>query len=139
MIDSLSSALKSELSFNKMIETQLAQLAGLVPSAEDGKISGQLVSSCEDVCVVSTRWSELSRRTQSTDYAGKPVQQILDPCESLAIVHRRDPGYLAITCTIYYQKIRNALCDLRVSVNIMSKAMFEKLGYLAFSPTSKTV
>jgi hypothetical protein len=39
-IDSLSSALKNQLSFSKMIEIQLAQLAALVPSTEDGKISG---------------------------------------------------------------------------------------------------
>jgi hypothetical protein len=40
---------------------------------------------------------------------------------------------------IYYQKIRNALCDLGASVNLMSKAMFKKLGYPALSPTSNTV
>jgi hypothetical protein len=54
-IDSLSSALKNQLSFNKMIETLLAQLTALVPSAEGGKIPGQPVSSCENVCAVSTR------------------------------------------------------------------------------------
>jgi hypothetical protein len=54
-------------------------------------------------------------------------------------VHRRDPGYPAITCTIYYQKIKNDLCDLGASVNLMSKSMFERLGYPALSPTSKTV
>jgi hypothetical protein len=132
MVDRLSSALKSQLSFNKMIETQLAQIATLVPSVEDGKILGQHVSSCENVCVVSTKWGEPSRRTG-------PTALVLDPWESSAIVHRRDPSYPAITCTIYYQKIKNALCDLSVSVNLMSKTMFEKLGYTALSPTSKTV
>jgi hypothetical protein len=43
-IDSLSSALKNQLSFNTMIETQLAQFVALVSSAEDGKISEQLCS-----------------------------------------------------------------------------------------------
>jgi hypothetical protein len=52
-IDSLSSALKNQLSFNKMIETQLAQLATLVPFAKDGTIPRQPVSSCENVCAVS--------------------------------------------------------------------------------------
>jgi hypothetical protein len=33
-LESLSSALKNQLSFNKLIETQLAQLAVLVPSAK---------------------------------------------------------------------------------------------------------
>ena len=60
-IDNLSSTLKNQLSFNKMIETKLAQLAALVPSTEDGKIPGQPVSSCENVSVVSTRWGKPSR------------------------------------------------------------------------------
>jgi hypothetical protein len=55
------------------------------------------------------------------------------------IVPRKDLGYPAIACTIYYQKIRNVLCDLGASVNLMSKAMFEKLGYPALTPTSRTV
>jgi hypothetical protein len=54
-------------------------------------------------------------------------------------VHRKDPIHPAIACTIYYQKIRNALCDLGTSVNLMSKAMFERLGYPALTPTSRTV
>jgi hypothetical protein len=45
---------------------------------------------------------------------------------------------LAITCRIYFRKIKNAFCDLGASVNLMSKAMFEQLGYPA-TPTSKTV
>jgi hypothetical protein len=122
-----------------MIETQLTPIAALLPSTEDGKILRQPVSSCENVCVVSTRWGEPSRQTRPNDYVGKPVQQVLDPWESSAIVHRRDPDYPAIICTIYYQKIKNALCDLGASVNLMSKAMFERLGYPALSPTSKTV
>jgi hypothetical protein len=36
---------------------------------------------------------------------------------------------------IYYQKIKNDLCDFGVSVNLMSKAMFEELGYFSLSPT----
>jgi hypothetical protein len=60
-IDSLSSALKSQLSFNKMIETHLAQLAALVPYAEEEKILGQPISFCEDVCVLSTKWDKSSR------------------------------------------------------------------------------
>jgi hypothetical protein len=87
-IDSLSSALKNHLSFNKMIGTQLAQLAALVPFAEDGKIPGQPVSSCENVCAVSTRWGKPSGRARAADYAGRPIQQVLDPWESSGIVHR---------------------------------------------------
>jgi hypothetical protein len=54
-------------------------------------------------------------------------------------VQKKDHGYQAITGTIYYQKVRNALCDLGASVNLMSKGMFERLGYLALTPTSRIV
>jgi hypothetical protein len=37
------------------------------------------------------------------------------------------------------KKIKNALCDLGASVNLMPKAMFEALGYPAISPTTMTV
>jgi hypothetical protein len=40
-IESFSSAMKNQLSFNKMIETQLAQLAASLPSSESGGIPGQ--------------------------------------------------------------------------------------------------
>jgi hypothetical protein len=66
-IDNLSYALKNQLSFNKMIEIQLAQLAALVPSTEDEKILGQLVSSCENFCAMSTRWGKSSGRARAAD------------------------------------------------------------------------
>ena len=39
-MDSFSSAIKNQHSFNKMIESQIAQLATAVPSIEKGKILG---------------------------------------------------------------------------------------------------
>jgi hypothetical protein len=54
-------------------------------------------------------------------------------------LHKKDNGYLGITCTIYYQKIKNALCDLGASVNLTPKAMFEELGYSAISSTTTAV
>jgi hypothetical protein len=40
-IESFTYAMKNQLSFNKMIETQLAQLATSLPSSESGGIPGQ--------------------------------------------------------------------------------------------------
>jgi CII-binding regulator of phage lambda lysogenization HflD len=37
---SISSSIKNQHSFNKMIESQIAQLAATVPSADKGKILG---------------------------------------------------------------------------------------------------
>jgi hypothetical protein len=53
-MDELSSAIKSQLSFKKMLETQLAQLAAAIPSVETGKIPGQPEASLENVNAVTT-------------------------------------------------------------------------------------
>jgi hypothetical protein len=52
-------------------------------------------------------------------------------------LHKKDNGYPGITYTIYYQEIKNALCDLGASVNLMP--MFEELGHLDISPTTMTI
>ena len=40
-IESLSSSIKNHLSFNKIIETQIAQIAAAIPVNNTGKIPGQ--------------------------------------------------------------------------------------------------
>ena len=40
-MDSFSSAIKNQHSFNKMIESQIAQLTAVVPPTDKGKIPGQ--------------------------------------------------------------------------------------------------
>jgi membrane protease subunit (stomatin/prohibitin family) len=72
------------------------------------------------------------------NHVGKLIHQIQDPWDESVVLHK-DNGYLGITCTIYYQKIKNALCDLGASVNLMSKAMVEELGYPAISLTMTIV
>jgi hypothetical protein len=42
-IEGLSSFVKNQLSFNKMIETQLAQIAASIPVSNEGKIQSSLV------------------------------------------------------------------------------------------------
>ena len=48
-LENLSSAVKNQLSFNKMIETQIAQIAGAIPISHSGKIPGQPENSPEFV------------------------------------------------------------------------------------------
>jgi hypothetical protein len=43
------SSIKNQLSFNKMIETQLAQIAATIPINSEGKILGQPKNSFEKV------------------------------------------------------------------------------------------
>jgi len=53
-LETLSSSLKNQLSFNKMIETQLAQLATCLSAVESGKIPGQPETPVENVSIVSS-------------------------------------------------------------------------------------
>ena len=70
-IEGVSSALKNQLSFNKMIETQLAQLAAAVPTAESGKIPGQPETPLENVNAVTTRGGKSTRDPPYPNHAGK--------------------------------------------------------------------
>ena len=54
-LENLSSSVKNQLSFNKMIETQLAQIIASIPVNNKGKIPGQPKNSFEKVNVVTTR------------------------------------------------------------------------------------
>jgi hypothetical protein len=122
-----------------MIENQLAQLAAFLPTSESGGIPGQSEPTHEHVRAISTRWGKPSRRMYAPNHVGKLIHQIQDPWDESAILHKKDNGYPGITCTIYYQEIKNALCDLGASVNLIPKAIFEELGHLAISPTMMTV
>ena len=70
-VETLSSALRNQLSFNKMIETQLAQIAAVVPISETGKIPGQPESPVETANMVSTEWGNLPRWGHRTNHAGR--------------------------------------------------------------------
>jgi hypothetical protein len=95
-----------------MIEAQLAQLAASLPSSELGGISGQPEPTREHVSSISTRWGKPSRGMYAPNHVGKLIHQIQDPRDESAVLHEKDNGYPGITCTIYYQKIKNARdCD----------------------------
>ena len=58
-VETLSSTLKNQLSFNKIKETQLAQIVAFVLVSESGKIPGQPESPVETANMVSTGWGNL--------------------------------------------------------------------------------
>jgi len=70
-MDGISTAIKNQLNFNKMLETQLAHLATATPAAELEKILGQLEPTLETANEVITRWGKPSRRSSSTNYVEK--------------------------------------------------------------------
>jgi hypothetical protein len=47
-----------------------------------------------------------------------------------------DPGVPTISCLIGTQKFDQALCDLRASMSIMPKVIYDKLNHDSFIPTS---
>src|SRR6185437_6214659 len=59
-MDGFSTTMKNQLSFNKALETQLAQLAAATPAAELGKIPGQPESTLESVNVVNAMWKDVT-------------------------------------------------------------------------------
>ena len=118
-VETLSSALKNQLSFNKMIETQLAQIAAVVPVFESGKIPGQPESPVETANMVSIRWGNLPRQTSRTNHAGRYNPPKNDTWDGLVAAIQEDPGVPMISCSIFDQYYEHALCDLGASVNIM--------------------
>ena len=60
-IEGLSSSVKNQLSFNKMIETKLAQIAVAIPINNEAKIAGQPKNSLEKVNAVTTRGGKSTR------------------------------------------------------------------------------
>ena len=55
-LDEFSSVLKNQLSFNKMIETQLAQIAAAIPTYEKDRIPGKLEGTMETANLVTARY-----------------------------------------------------------------------------------
>ena len=138
-LDGFSTAFKNQLSFNKMLETQLAQLAAATPAAEQGKIPGQPESTLESVNVVNAMWEKSPRKAPFTSYAEKLTRPRRSAWGELAATIREDPGTPVISCSIFDCNFNRALCDLGASVNIMPKVTYEKLSYPSLSPTTMCV
>ena len=56
-MDSFNSAMKNQLSFNKILGTQLAKLVAVVLSSKQGKIPGKPKDPIEGVKLVNTRFT----------------------------------------------------------------------------------
>ena len=91
-MDGFSTAIKNQLSFNKILETQLAQLAAATSAADLGKILGQPKSTLESVNAVTTRWDKPPSRSPLTSYAEKLTRPRRSVWEELAATIREDSG-----------------------------------------------
>ncbi|XP_022041266.1 uncharacterized protein LOC110943843 [Helianthus annuus] len=50
-----------------------------------------------------------------------------------------DPGSFTIPCSIRGSPVRNALADLRASINLMPASMFDRIGLGKTSPTKVSI
>ena len=89
-MDGFSTSMKNQLSFNKALETQLAQLAATTPAAELGKIPGQPESTLESVNIINAMWKESLSRTPLS-YAEKLTRPKRGAWGELAATIREDP------------------------------------------------
>jgi len=116
-MDSFTSAIKNQLSFNKMVESQISQLAASVPMAEKGKISGNL--------------DELE--TTNIVHIFNAREYFIAPPRPLRLVWVEEDmlenkgGRPVIPICIGAHTFDEAICDLGASVNIMPNVIYEKI------------
>ena len=60
-IEGLTSAVKNQMSFNKMVETQLAQIAIVIPIDSNGKIPAEPKNSHKNIKAVTMRGRQTTR------------------------------------------------------------------------------
>ena len=115
-MDSFASTIKNQHSFNKMIESQLAQLAAAIPLSDKGKIPGQP----EDLETANLVYIHNATYYYIQPLMGRWIDYTLHEKKS-------DLGRLVIPIAIGPHIFQEAICDFRASVNIMPKAIYEKI------------
>ena len=110
--------LQSKISWalTKWLEKQIAQLAAAIHVPDSKKNLGKPKTPLESINMVSTR-------------LGKPLcweshGYLVDPP---FVTKKEDPGRPTITCSIGPHVFHNAFCDLRASINVMSKVIYDKI------------
>jgi hypothetical protein len=115
-MDSFASAIKNSHSFNKMIESQIAQLAAAVPLSDKGNILGQPevleTANLVDIHNAAYYYTEPSM--------GRWIDYTL-------LEKKRNQGRPVIPIAIGPHIFQEVVCDFRASVNIMPKVIYEKI------------
>jgi hypothetical protein len=115
-MDTFAYAIKNQHSFNKMIESQIAQLAAAVSPSDKGKIPGQ-PKDLETINLVDIHnaayYYTQPSKVKWIDYS-LPDKKV-------------DPGRPVIPISIGCHIFQQAVCDLDASVNIMPKVIYDKI------------
>jgi hypothetical protein len=115
-MDNVASAIKNQHSFNKMIESQIAQLAATVAPSDKGKISRQ-PKDLETVNLVNIH-NAAFYYTQPSE--GRWIDYTLPD-------KKGDPGRPVIPISIGRHIFQEAVYDFRTSVNIIPKVIYDKI------------
>jgi hypothetical protein len=101
---------------NKMIESQISQLATVVPPANQDKILGQPKelesTNLIDIFNVGSYWSDPSTRGWN---------------DETLLIKKGDPRRPVILISIGSVNFNEAICDFGASVNIMPKVIYERI------------
>ena len=116
-MDSFAYAIKNQHSFNKMVESQIAQLAATVPSTDKGKIPGQPedLKTANLVDVHNARYYYIEPSTGSWKDESLPIK-------------KGSPRRPIIPIAIGPYIFEEAICDLGASVNVMLKVIYDKIN-----------
>jgi hypothetical protein len=115
-IESLSSSVKNQLSLNKIIKKQIAQLVAAIPVADSWKTSGKPEASLESINMISMRFDKPLCHKRQGYFVDPPF-----------ITKKEDPGRPTITCLVGPYVFDNAFCDLGASINVMSMVIYGKI------------
>jgi hypothetical protein len=115
-IDTFASAIKNQHSINKMIESQIAQLAAAVPPSDKGKIPGQP----EDLETINLIDIHNATFYYTQPSKGRWIDYSLPD-------KKGDPGRPVIPIAIGPHIFQEAVCDFGASVNIMPKVIYDKI------------
>jgi len=112
-MNNFSTAIKNQISFSKMIESELNQIAAVVPATDPGIPS-------QPEGLESTNLVDIF---DAGNYWNNPVVEVTT---DLLPVKRGDPGRPLIPISIGMVDFLEALCDFGSSVNIMPSVLCEK-------------
>jgi len=112
-MDNFSTAIKDQISFNKMIESQLNQIAAAVPATNPGTPSQP----------EGLEYANLVDMFDACNYWSNPVTEVTT---DLLPVKRGDPGRPVIPISIGMVDFPEALCDFISSVNTVPRVLYEK-------------
>ena len=115
-MDSFASVIKNQHSFNKMIESQIAQLVAYVPPTDKGKILGQ-PEDLETTNLVDIHNEGFYREPSTRGWWD----------DSLPI-KKGDPGRPVIPIAIGFHIFQEVVFDFGASINIMPKVIYDKIN-----------